>query len=341
MVRSWRGVPPLFPAHVTLKSYGRDEIWRNLPGFGRPDKSRCACGRFILRVGSHCGSVSNGRGDRPVARRRGEGDSGADPEVAETLTSLRTKHESAVSVLIEDAGKASDLLSDLEPLWEEMQKVLTGVLLLRELSTRSRDLVGSFGERLIVPIFTAYLNQIDVRAEAVDARSLIVTKDEADFALVDFDETKLRCREVVEIVGRGVVPIVTGFICATTEGITTTLGRGGSDYSASVVGYSVNADEIQIWTDVDGVMTADPRIVSSARVLRQISYKEAAGNVLFRSQGAASEDDHARGGSGHPDPHQEHIRSGTGRDTDHDRISQNSSGSENRVVNHGSDPGLD
>ncbi len=206
---------------------------------------------------------------------------GADPEVAETLTSLRTKHESAVSVLIEDAGKASDLLSDLEPLWEEMQKVLTGVLLLRELSTRSRDLVGSFGERLIVPIFAAYLNQIDVQAEAVDARRLIVTKDEADFALVDFDETKLRCREVVEIVGRGVVPIVTGFICATTEGITTTLGRGGSDYSASVVGYSVNADEIQIWTDVDGVMTADPRIVSSARVLRQISYKEAAEMSYF------------------------------------------------------------
>ena len=206
---------------------------------------------------------------------------GADPEVAETLTTLRTKHESVVSVLIEDAGKAADLLSDLEPLWEEMQKVLTGVLLLRELSTRSRDLVGSFGERLIVPIFAAYLNQIDVQAEAVDARRLIVTKDEADFALVDFDETKLRCREVVEIVGRGVVPILTGFICATPEGITTTLGRGGSDYSASVVGYSVNADEIQIWTDVDGVMTADPRIVSSARVLRQISYKEAAEMSYF------------------------------------------------------------
>ncbi len=206
---------------------------------------------------------------------------GADPEVAETLTSLRTRHESVVSVLIEDAGKASDLLSDLEPLWEEMQKVLTGVLLLRELSTRSRDLVGSFGERLIVPIFAAYLNQIDVQAEAVDARRLIVTKDEADFALVDFDETKLRCREVVELVGRGVVPIVTGFICATPEGITTTLGRGGSDYSASVVGYSVNADEIQIWTDVDGVMTADPRIVSSARVLPQISYKEAAEMSYF------------------------------------------------------------
>ena len=206
---------------------------------------------------------------------------GADPEVAESVASLRSTHESVVSVLIDDPGRAADLLSDLEPLWEEMQKVLTGVLLLRELSTRSRDLVGSFGERLIVPIFTAYLNQIDVQAEAVDARRLIVTKDEADFALVDFDETKLRCREVVEIVGRGVVPVLTGFICTTPEGITTTLGRGGSDYSASVVGYSVNADEIQIWTDVDGVMTADPRIVSTARVLRQISYKEAAEMSYF------------------------------------------------------------
>ncbi len=206
---------------------------------------------------------------------------GADQEVAETLVSLRTTHESAVSDLIEDTEVAAGLLSDLEPIWEEMQKVLTGVLLLRELSTRSRDLVGSFGERLVVPIFTAYLNQIGVQAEAVDSRRIIVTKDEADFALVDFPETKRRCRSVVEMVEHGTVPILTGFICATPEGITTTLGRGGSDYSASVVGNSVNANEIQIWTDVDGVMTADPRIVSSARVLPQISYKEAAEMSYF------------------------------------------------------------
>jgi aspartokinase/homoserine dehydrogenase 1 len=206
---------------------------------------------------------------------------GADQEVVESLKSLRRTHQSAVAGLIEDAGAAEALVSELEPIWEEMQKVLTGVLLLRELSTRSRDLIGSFGERLIVPIFSAYLNQIGVRAEAVDARKIILTKDDADFALVDFQETKRRCSELVEMVGRGMVPVVTGFICATPEGITTTLGRGGSDYTASVVGFSVDASEIQIWTDVDGVMTADPRIVSTARVLHRISYKEAAEMSYF------------------------------------------------------------
>ena len=206
---------------------------------------------------------------------------GADQEVIQALALLRATHESTASGLIEDTGRVADLLSDLKPILEEMQKVLTGVLLLRELSTRSRDLISSFGERLIVPIFAAYLNQIEVQAEAIDTRSFIRTKTDADFALVDFGETKRRCREVVEMVRRGVVPILTGFICSTPEGITTTLGRGGSDYSASVVGNVVGADEIQIWTDVDGVMTADPRIVGSARVLPRISYKEAAEMSYF------------------------------------------------------------
>ena len=207
--------------------------------------------------------------------------SGAEDELADILSEIRSRHDTVIPDLIPDEQRAATLKVKLEPIWEEMQKVLTGVLLLRELSTRSRDLIGSFGERLIVPILAEYLSQNGERAEAIDARGFIVTKEEADFALVDFPETKRRCRKLKEIAEDGRIPILTGFICATPEGVTTTLGRGGSDYSASIVGHCVEADEIQIWTDVDGVMTADPRMVPSAQVLRQISYKEAAEMSYF------------------------------------------------------------
>ena len=207
--------------------------------------------------------------------------SGAEDELADILSEIRSRHDTAILDLIPDEQRAAALKNKLEPIWEEMQKVLTGVLLLRELSTRSRDLIGSFGERLIVPILAEYLSQNGDRAEAIDARGFIVTKEESDSVLVDFSETKKRCRKLKEIAEDGRVPILTGFICATSEGVTTTLGRGGSDYSASIVGHCVEADEIQIWTDVDGVMTADPRMVPSAQVLRQISYKEAAEMSYF------------------------------------------------------------
>lgn len=162
-----------------------------------------------------------------------------------------------------------------------MQKVFTGVSLLREMSTRSRDLIGSFGERLIVPVFALYLKTLGLEAEAVDARELIITSDEADFMLVDFDETRKRCNRIVKMTKAGIVPVITGFICSTPDGITVTLGRGSSDYSATIIGSCVKAEEIQIWTDVDGVMTADPRIVPNARVLERVSYREAAEMSYF------------------------------------------------------------
>ena len=194
---------------------------------------------------------------------------------------LRSRHDRAINELFKDRRQASEVQETIRPIWEEMQKVFTGVSMLRELSTRSRDLIGSFGERLIVPIFTRYLISLGVNAEALDAWNLIITSDDADFMLVDFDETRKRCQTLAKIVESGSVPVITGFICATPDGITQTLGRGSSDYSATIVGSCVKASEIQIWTDVDGVMTADPRIVPQARVLGSISYREAAEMSYF------------------------------------------------------------
>jgi aspartate kinase len=192
------------------------------------------------------------------------------------LWEIRSKHDQAIQELIKERNAANELVETLRPIWEEMQKIFTGVALLREMSSRSRDLISSFGERLIVPIFTCYLRQLGCPAQSFDARELIITSEESEFMLVDFDETRKRCQRLSNASKSGVIPIVTGFICSTPDGVTTTLGRGGSDYSASIIGNAVKAAEIQIWTDVNGVMTADPRIVPGARVLERVSYKEAA-----------------------------------------------------------------
>jgi len=191
------------------------------------------------------------------------------------LWDIRSRHDQAINQLFKDRSVAVSVQEIERVIWEEIQKVFTGVSLLREMSTRSRDLISSFGERLVVPVFAEYLKALGVDAEPVDAREIIVTAEEADFLRVDFDETRKRCERLSGTSASGVVPVVTGFICSTPAGITTTLGRGGSDYSASIIGSCIKAEEIQIWTDVNGVMTADPRIVPGARVLERVSYKEA------------------------------------------------------------------
>jgi aspartate kinase len=197
------------------------------------------------------------------------------------LWEIRSKYERAIAELFKDRRVASELQETLRPIWEEMQKVFTGVSLLRERSTRSRDLIGSFGERLIVPVFARYLQSLGLSAREVDARELIITSEHSEFMMVDFEETRKRCQKLTNMVSDGIIPVVTGFICSTPEGVTVTLGRGSSDYSATIVGSCVKASEIQIWTDVDGVMTADPRIVPEARVLEKVSYREAAEMAYF------------------------------------------------------------
>ncbi len=197
------------------------------------------------------------------------------------LWEIRSKHDQAINELFKNRSTAVAVQDTERQIWEEIQKVFTGVSLLREMSPRSRDLISSFGERLIIPIFARYLKDLGMEAEPVDAREIIITSEESEFLLVDFDETRKRCQKLAKMAKSGIVPVVTGFICSTPSGVTTTLGRGGSDYSASIIGSCLKAEEIQIWTDVNGVMTADPRLVPNARVLERVSYKEAAEMSYF------------------------------------------------------------
>ncbi len=156
------------------------------------------------------------------------------------------------------------------------ENLCSGFSLVREVTPRALDTLSSLGEVMSATLVSAILRSLGCPSEAVDATELIVTDENFGNATPLFDETHPRLRQRLGAARRrGILPVITGFRGATRDGLCTTLGRGGSDYSATIVGAGLDADEIWIWTDVDGVMTADPRLVSSARIIPEISYREA------------------------------------------------------------------
>ncbi len=168
------------------------------------------------------------------------------------------------------AGEVRTLCSDLETL-------ARGVATLGELTPRSRDALAAFGEALSCRLLAAALRKEGLPARFEDSRGLLVTDPSFGAASPNFLATERRCRETaLPALDRGQVLVTQGFVGATLEGITTTLGRGGSDYSAATFGSVMGAETIEIWTDVDGMMTADPRVVPDARRIREVSFDEAA-----------------------------------------------------------------
>ena len=199
---------------------------------------------------------------------------GHDPK--ELIQTVRLRHKEAIEALIATEERAS-ILSVCFNMIDELEKICHGIMLLQELSSRSIDLVSSFGERLSAPIISAALRTNDVPSVPIDARDYIKTDERHTEAEVDFPETRVRLSKGLNpLIDDGQVPVITGFVGSTSDGVTTTLGRGASDYTASIVGSALQSDEIWIWTDVNGAMTADPRIVADARVMENISYHEAA-----------------------------------------------------------------
>jgi aspartate kinase len=149
--------------------------------------------------------------------------------------------------------------------------------MLRECTARTLDAIVSYGERVSAPIVAGLLKMRGVKAEPLSAEGLIITDDAFGHANPMLDETRARAQKILmPRLKDGIVPVVTGYVASTAEGVTTTLGRGGSDYSAAVLAAAVNADDLRIYTDVSGVMSADPRIVADAKPLVKMSYAEAA-----------------------------------------------------------------
>lgn len=195
---------------------------------------------------------------------------------------LLVKHQLVAGQLIDDNMERAAVSRLLDTKLREFERLCQSINVLGELTPRGLDVVSSLGEQMAAPLLAAVLRAHDVPAEAVDAREIIVTDDTFGAANPLMEETCPRVQERLRpLLEKGVVPVVTGFIGATRSGVTTTLGRGGSDYSAALIGACLDADEVQIWTDVNGVLTADPRIVPNACTLPELSYIEAAELAYF------------------------------------------------------------
>ncbi|CAM2067533.1 Bifunctional aspartate kinase/homoserine dehydrogenase I [Sulfidibacter corallicola] len=190
----------------------------------------------------------------------------------ETLHAFEKRHLDAVAELFPN-GNRSAVEARIRNLVGDLSDVLHGIFLVRELTARTQDFITSFGERLSARIIAEALAAGGLPAEYLDARTLIRTDDRYGSARVQFEDTNRRITEYFE--KHDALQIVTGFIAASDQQQTTTLGRGGSDYTASIFGAALGAHEIQIWTDVDGVLTADPRKVGDAFPIPEISYEEA------------------------------------------------------------------
>jgi bifunctional aspartokinase / homoserine dehydrogenase 1 len=203
-------------------------------------------------------------------------------QVAELFAELRKQHEVALNALIPQGDKRARLAASMETIFREGERLCEGTALLRELTPRTLDSVSSLGERLSAPMVSGAIADLGAPSEAIEATELVITDAYHGGAEPLMDRTRERCEARLRpLLDRGVVPVVTGFIGANEEGVLTTLGRGGSDYSATILGAALNADEIIIWTDVDGVLTADPRLVPDARTIPEISYREAAELAYF------------------------------------------------------------
>jgi aspartokinase/homoserine dehydrogenase 1 len=183
-------------------------------------------------------------------------------------------HRQVAHSLIEDPDRRAAVVQELVDGQIELGNLLHGIYLTRDLSLKTLDYIQSFGERSCAFILTETLNGLGVDALYVNARSLVKTNESYGSAKVYFEETN---RNIVQHFANYPykISVITGFIASTREGITTTLGRGGSDYTAAIFGAALQAEEIQIWTDVDGVLTADPRKVKQAFPLTSMSYEEA------------------------------------------------------------------
>jgi len=214
-----------------------------------------------------------------AARRAATGDESIADELA---FFLREKHGRALERLVTNDDRRARLTADVERLISEAVNYCRGAALLAELTPRTLDAISSIGERLAVLLLACALNESGVTGEAIEATALVVTDEEHGCAEPLMKETRERAQaRLLPLLEKGCVPVVTGFIGASLKGALTTLGRGGSDYSATILGAALDASEVIIWTDVDGVLTADPRLVPDARMLREISYNEAAELAYF------------------------------------------------------------
>lgn len=200
----------------------------------------------------------------------------------EIISDLRERHRDVICTLFQDSATVDKLTEELEAYFEKLDILYRGVSYLGELTKRSMDAISGIGELCSSKIFTNLLIKQKTDARWRDAREFVITDNVFGRATPLLEMTSAKAQgAIMPEIAAGKVVVTQGFIGSTSTGITTTLGRGGSDYSASILGVATDADEIQIWTDVDGMLSADPRVVPEATVIKCVSFQEASELAYF------------------------------------------------------------
>jgi len=200
--------------------------------------------------------------------------------VQNIIEALADSHGQVVDELVLH-GEKQKLRQTLDELWEELKRLLRGITLIGECTARTKDAVLSIGERVSAPLISAAFRAAGEKSVSIDARKLIRTDDHYGKASVNFDESMHRIQSRFQDISHDQIAVVTGYIASAPDGSTTTLGRSGSDYTATILGSVLRARRVVIWTDVDGVLSADPRDVPEAFPLARLSYTEAAEMAYF------------------------------------------------------------
>lgn len=192
------------------------------------------------------------------------------------------RHYRIIADLIKGLNEQDILIRQFKIFDEELRSLIYGISITGDLSPRVLDFFMSYGERMSTAILTEALREYKIRADLLDSRKCIITGSTYGKAEPLLDLTREACElHLRSRVKKGIIPVLQGFIGANERGVTTTLGRGGSDYSAAVIGTVMNVEDIEIWTDVDGMLTADPNIVPGALRIREMSFREASELAYF------------------------------------------------------------
>ena len=228
-----------------------------------------ARGHQVVVVTSAMSGVTNLLIDAAKAATNGQWN----PQVRQQLFE---RHRAVADILIEDQSRRAAVVAQIDARLDRFEKLCFGLSMVHELTPRILDAISGTGEMLATPLLSAAIAAKGRASTPIEATDVIVTTDQFGGAEPIMDDTRARAAATLRpLIARGEIPVVTGFIGATADGVLTTLGRGGSDYSASILGAALDADEIWIWTDVDGVMSANPSEVPAARTMPEISYSEA------------------------------------------------------------------
>ena len=202
---------------------------------------------------------------------------GKKEKVREFMDSIVSKHKKAASAAITNERVLASTVNLVESRSDELRNILVGIAHIGELTPRSKDYVLSYGEKLSAPVLEGAIEDLGMKAKALTGGEAgIITDDRFGDASPLMNVTSLQVKQALEpLLEQGIIPVISGFVASTQDGVQTTLGRGGSDYTASIIGAAIGADEVWVWKDVDGLMTANPKFVKSAKMIETISFSEA------------------------------------------------------------------